>query len=134
MTKGKILWIEGKRANSPSFVPDLRRKGYLVEIAPSGEAALRLLPHFAPDVIVLDGASIRSSCKRLSHRLRQQSPSIPILFIAHASRPVPQDLPVDLVITLPFTLRKLLNRIRALAPPTQPQSAPQRPHSPGPGA
>ena len=38
--KAKILWIEGKRANSPSFIPDLQKKGYEFETVPSGKAAL----------------------------------------------------------------------------------------------
>ena len=41
--KAKILWVEGKRADSPPFVPGLRKKGYDVEIAGSRDEALAAL-------------------------------------------------------------------------------------------
>ncbi len=61
--KVRILWIEGKRAESPPFVPDLRKKGYLIEIAATGNEALALLPEFDPDLVVVNAASMRTSRK-----------------------------------------------------------------------
>jgi hypothetical protein len=34
--KARILWIEGKRANSPSFCPQLRKHDYRVETVATG--------------------------------------------------------------------------------------------------
>jgi DNA-binding response OmpR family regulator len=63
--KARILWIEGKRADSPPFVPGLRKKGYSVEIATSGDEALAKLPNFDPDLVVINAASMRTSGKRI---------------------------------------------------------------------
>ncbi len=46
--KAKILLIEGKRAESPSFVSGLTRKGYQVECVSSGSEAISRLKGIAP--------------------------------------------------------------------------------------
>ena len=88
--KAKILWIEGKRAESPPFIPALRRKGFTVETVSTGnEAVSRLkelsqveaqrtqrqeaatgnddLDHLglSPDLVVVNVASLRSTGKRI---------------------------------------------------------------------
>ena len=52
--KVKILWIEGKRADSPSFVPALRKKDFNVEIVATGSAALERLQEVDPDLVVVN--------------------------------------------------------------------------------
>ena len=114
--KARILWIEGKRADSPPFVPGLRKKGYSVEIATSGDEALALLPKFDPDLVVVNAASMRTSGKRICRSVRGRANGVPILLISALGQYVPEDVPVDVSISLPFTLRKLLNRIKPLLP------------------
>jgi DNA-binding response OmpR family regulator len=114
--KARILWIEGKRADSPPFVPGLRKKGYSVEIATSGDEALALLPKFDPDLVVVNAASMRTSGKRICRSVRGRANGVPILLISALGQSVPGDVPVDVSISLPFTLRKLLNRIKPLLP------------------
>ena len=114
--KARILWIEGKRADSPPFVPGLRKKGYSVEIATSGDEALALLPKFDPDLVVVNAASMRTSGKRICRSVRGRANGVPILLISALGQSVPGDVPVDASISLPFTLRKLLNRIKPLLP------------------
>ena len=50
--KARILWIEGKRAVSPSFVPNLRNRNYEVETVLSGTAALARVVDFDPDLFL----------------------------------------------------------------------------------
>jgi DNA-binding response OmpR family regulator len=114
--KANILWIEGKRAEGPSFISSLRKKGYEVEIAPTGIAALTLMATFAPDLVVVNAASLRTSGKRICMSLREQVDGLPIVVIASKERLVTDEACANAVLTLPFTLRKLLNRIVPLLP------------------
>ncbi|UCH59600.1 MAG: response regulator transcription factor [Anaerolineales bacterium] len=114
--KFKILWIEGKRAEGPSFVPTLRKKGYYVEIVSTGSEALRRLFEIDPDLAIIHSASMRTSGKRICKSLRDKVDEIPILVIASANSDVPEDICAQVVLKLPFTSRKLINRIVPLLP------------------
>ncbi len=116
LLKAKILWIEGKRAEGPSFVPDLRRKGFTVDTVSTGKAALERLTEVASDLVVIHAASLRSSGKRICQDLRQEWGNLPILLVANSDRPLSKDICADVVLTLPFTVRKLVNRILPLLP------------------
>jgi DNA-binding response OmpR family regulator len=111
-----ILWVEGRRAESPSFIPGLRKKGYKVEIVSSGNQALSRLGEFDPDLLILNTASFRTSGKRLCRALRERAGSIPLLVITDQNHAAIHPLEANAVIQLPFTTRKLLNRITHLLP------------------
>lgn len=113
--KARILWIEGKRAESPPFVPSLRKKGYVIETVPTGTEAFRQLPSFDPDLVVVNAASMRTSGKRICSSLREMTDGVPVLLISTPNR-VTEDLCANVILSLPFTSRKLLNRIRPLLP------------------
>jgi DNA-binding response OmpR family regulator len=117
--RAKILWIEGNRAEGPPFLPSLRKKGFLVESVATGSEALAYLAAHDTDLIVVHTASMRSSGKIICRSLSEQSHGIPIVVIASANRPKNQDTCANVVITLPFTARKLLNRITPLLPSEQ---------------
>jgi DNA-binding response OmpR family regulator len=114
--KAKILWIEGKRANSPSFVPNLRKKGYVVAMASTGSEALSRLPDFDPDVMVVNVASMRTSGKRICQSLCDSADGVPLLVISDPQRGAAKDLCANVILVLPFTTRKLVNRIVPLLP------------------
>lgn len=114
--KVKILWIEGKRAEGPSFIPTMRKKGFEVEIVSTGNEALKRLFEIDPDLTILNSASMRSSGKRICKSLREQMDGMPILVIASADSEVPEDICAQVVLKLPFTARKLINRIVPLLP------------------
>jgi DNA-binding response OmpR family regulator len=116
MMKARILWIEGKRAKSPHFVPGLRKKGIIIETVSSGDEALARLLDFDPDLVVINAASLRTSGKRTSRALRARAQGAPILLILASDQPVVNDPNVDVGLSLPFTPRKLLNRIKPLIP------------------
>lgn len=116
--KAKILLIESKRASkSLAFAIPLGRR-YDVELAVTGQQALLILTDTFPDVIVLNAASMRTSGKRICVALRHKAPDLPII---HVKRP--EETPkkrrrgadptseADMVLYLPFTSRKLYNRI-----------------------
>ncbi len=100
MMKARILWIEGKRAESPHFVPGLRKKGIIVETVSSGDEALSRLLDFDPDLVVINAASLRTSGKRTSRSLRAKAQGVPILLILASDQPVVSDPSVDVVLSL----------------------------------
>jgi DNA-binding response OmpR family regulator len=66
--------------------------------------------------VVINAASMRTSGKRTSLALRTKALGTPILLILAADQKIASDPNVDVVLSLPFTQRKLLNRIRPLIP------------------
>lgn len=114
--KARILWVEGKRASNPSFIPSIRKKDYHVETVSTGSAALELLLNYDPDLVVIDAASLHTSGKKMCHDFRQKIEKLPIVVIANPGQNVPEDNCVNVVLRLPFTTRKLLNRIIPLLP------------------
>ena len=114
--KARILWIEGKRAESPQFIPGVRRKGYQVEIVSTGKEALYRLPNYDPDLVVLNAASMRTSGKRICHLLREEANGIPVLVIADTDLKPSSDIEANVILPLPFTTRKLMNRLVPLLP------------------
>jgi DNA-binding response OmpR family regulator len=113
--QAKILCLEGKHSSSPTFVSALRKKGYLVEAVTTGKAALKSLDSIIPDVVVVNAASMRTSGVRICQSLRDRMDSLPIILISENGA-APEDVPVNLVLELPFTIRKLGNRIKPLLP------------------
>ncbi|KAA3645810.1 MAG: DNA-binding response regulator [Chloroflexi bacterium] len=113
----KILWVEGRWKSNPDFIPNLRKKGFAVEIVSSGKEALAQVGNKEPDVIVVDAASFHSSGKRICRTLREQVNGMPIMLISDPERPVANDDDcANVILELPFTSRKLVNRINPLLP------------------
>jgi DNA-binding response OmpR family regulator len=109
----KVLLIESARDNSVSFAASLKRK-YQVQIAHSGKQGLVSASDRRPDVIVLDAASLRTSGDRICSKLRAELGELPIIHIRSADAgPTPSD--ADVLLSLPFTARKLINRIEHFA-------------------
>ncbi len=111
----RILLIEGKRPDRTSFQTGLTKKNFSVETAGSGSAALARLESRQPDLIILDAASMRTSGKRICTTLREKAPGVPIVLILDANTPA-NGAPADVILHLPFTLQKLINRIKPFLP------------------
>ncbi len=116
MSDSTLLVIEGKHADHPAFVPALRKKGFVVESVSNGSGALaRLADGFNPDVVVVNAASLRASGKRICQSVRDRAPGLPILLILDPDREI-EKVEADIILSLPFTAQKLVNRIRHLLP------------------
>ncbi|HWQ04770.1 MAG TPA: response regulator transcription factor [Longilinea sp.] len=115
----KILLIEGKRNDGPSFVAGLTKKGFQVETVASGSAALTRLQEQRPDVVVVNAATMRTSGKRICMSLRQEAPNVPIVLILDENADPIDKIDANVVLNLPFTLQKLLNRMKPLLPTEQ---------------
>lgn len=114
--KSRILWVDGKRTDSASFVSTLRKKEFSVEIVPTGHAAVSCLVEVDPDLVVVNAASFRSSGKRICSQVREKNPKLPIVLIVSPEHSISGEVSANVVLELPFTSRKLLNRITPLLP------------------
>jgi DNA-binding response OmpR family regulator len=114
--KARILWVEGKRTDNHSFVPSLRKKDFWVEIVPTGNDAVARLVEIDPDLVVVNAASLRSSGKRICNEIREKASQLPILLIVSPEHSVSGITSANVILELPFTSRKLLNRIAPLLP------------------
>lgn len=114
--KYSILLIEGKHADHPSFSAGLVKKGYIVESAPNGAAAITLLENSNPDIAIIDASSMRSTGKRICQSLQEKKPRLPIILIVNQDADVNDKSCAKTVLALPFTIQKLVNRVKHLLP------------------
>jgi DNA-binding response OmpR family regulator len=116
MSENTLLVIEGKHADHPAFFQALRKKGFVVELVSSGSEALaRLSDGLDPDVVVVNAASLRTSGKRICQSLRDKASKLPIMLILEPDREI-EKVEADVILSLPFTAQKLINRIQHLLP------------------
>ncbi|MEN6572662.1 MAG: response regulator transcription factor [Anaerolineaceae bacterium] len=114
--KPRILLIEGKHADHQSFTAGLIKKGFMVESVPSGSAALAHFEMGIPDLAVIDSSSMRTSGKRICQSLHEKATNLPIILVIRPEVDPNGNYGADLVLPLPFTMQKLVNRIRHLLP------------------
>jgi DNA-binding response OmpR family regulator len=115
--KAKVLWIEGRWSGHPDFIPALRDKGCTVEVVSTGKMALKHVKEEKHDFVVVDAASMRTSGIRICKSLREEVDGLPILLIADSDRKLNvKSKDVNVILELPFTPRKLINRIIPFLP------------------
>lgn len=116
MTNAIILIIEGKKAERPSFAALLQKKDFIVTSVSSGSEALARLIEIGPDLVVVNAASLGSTGLRICQSLREnQDEHLPIVLVLDADKLVDKTA-ADVVLNLPFTVQKLVNRIKPLLP------------------
>jgi len=115
MKKTTLLVIEGRHAEIPSFAPDLQKKGFDVVLAQNGSEAVSKVKQTSPNLVIVNAPSLRSTGIRICLSIRKKDSKIPIILIIEKERPVDKEL-ADSVLPLPFTVQKLVNRIKALMP------------------
>lgn len=113
--KATLLVIESRHADIPSFAADLQKKGFDVETAQSGSHALARLKEISPSLTVVNAASLRSTGLRICQSLREKDPKLPVILIVGSENNVDKEA-ADSVLVLPFTVQKLVNRIKPLLP------------------
>lgn len=109
MRATSVLLVESARTNGVSFADALKRK-YQVRIAHTGKQAVAMIQTSRPDVVVLDAASLRTSGNRIVDRMRALHTELPIIHIRPSDRARGESA-ADVLLTPPFTSRKLINRI-----------------------
>jgi len=114
MKKATLLVIEGRHAEIPSFAADLQKKGFDVVSAQNGSEAVSKLKQTNP-IVIVNAPSLRSTGIRICLSLRKKDAKIPIILIVENEKPIDKDL-ADSILVLPFTVQKLVNRVKALMP------------------
>ena len=115
--KKTILLIEKQSSKSPTFAAALKRKGFELEVVQTGNDALKLAPALEPVLVILNAASLGSSGVRICRRLIDEVGK-PVIHIVDEGVELQSDegQGADVELTLPFTARKLVNRIKRLVP------------------
>jgi DNA-binding response OmpR family regulator len=115
MKKTTLLVIEGRHAEIPSFANDLQKKGFDVVLFQNGSQGIAKLKQCNPSLVVINAASLRSTGIRICLSVRKWDAKVPIILILEKQKTVDKNL-ADAVLALPFTVQKLVNRIKALLP------------------
>ncbi len=114
---GRILCIEKKQSGKQAFVPGMLKKGFFVDNVNSGKEALKHLQITQPDVIVINAASLRTSGVRICQSIHSNFPDLPIILIIDKGQKTASGKhTANVVLELPFTIRKLANRIYPYIP------------------
>ncbi len=118
--KHTILLIEGKHTDHPSFSAGLVKKGYTVESVPNGASAISRLEVSRPDLAIIDASSMRTTGKRICQSLQAIHNDLPIILIVSQDGDVNDKAGANVVLALPFTMQKLVNRVKHLLPVENP--------------
>lgn len=122
MPLSRILLVEGKRSAKTSF-RDAVAKKYDTTVASSGNQASDLIISYQPDVIICDSTNMRTNGERICQRIKKIAPEIPLIHCLREGETVSQELTMaDEMLVLPFTSRKLINRIRTVIPASETDS------------
>ena len=132
--KPRILVVDDEPAITSNLAPFLERAGYTVTVAGDGEAALRRVADFAPDLIVLDVLMPRMDGREVCRRLRAAGNWTPIIMLTQVGeapeRAMTLEEGADDYLNKPFDPHELVARIRAVLrrfhPGTPPLTAAQR--------
>ncbi len=115
MKQATILVIEGRHAEIPSFATDLQKKGFDIRSFQNGSQAVSKIKQITPSLVVINAASLRSTGIRICLSVRKRDPKLPIILILEKEKTVDKEV-AESVLALPFTVQKLVNRIKALLP------------------
>ena len=117
ITHSPILWLEGRWSGNPNFVSLLRKKGFYIETVSTGKDALQRLADQEFDLVVVNAASMRTSGARICNSLRERDSELPVILICDPDQNIDKIKGlVNYFLLLPFTTRKLVNRIMPLLP------------------
>jgi DNA-binding response OmpR family regulator len=114
----RILVIE----DDPALRKILRRlfssEGYEVDIVPDARAGLEMLRQRAPDAVILDLLRAGSSGCDLCKKIASLIPGLPLVILSASSDVADKvlllEMGADDYVTIPFSPRELIARLRAL--------------------
>ncbi len=115
LPKATVLLVENKPPVRSTYYEGLSRKGFQIISALNGTEAVKQLDGLHIDLIVINAASLYSNGKGIVRSLKKKSPTTPVLLILQEDQDS-EDTFADVVLSLPFTLQKLLNRMKPLLP------------------
>jgi DNA-binding response OmpR family regulator len=115
LPKASVLLVENKPANRSAYFDGLSRKGYQVISAINGTEAIKQIEGLHLDLAIVNAVSMYSNGKGIIRSIKKVAPSLPIILILQESQSL-EDSGADVALALPFTLQKLINRMKPLLP------------------
>lgn len=118
MTQQKrVLLVDDEVSIQRSLSSLLRSRGYAVDVAPSGESALKAISDRPPDLVLLDLGLPLLDGGEVCRRVRDVSP-VPIIILTARNNETEKvsllDIGADDYVTKPFSPAELLARIRVV--------------------
>ena len=117
MSAGRILVVDDESIVREVVERYLAREGYVVQVAPDGETALRLAHEHMPDLVVLDLMLPHVDGLEVCRRLRA-SGAVPIIMLTakgeEADKVLGLGLGADDYLAKPFSPRELVARVQAV--------------------
>src|SRR5687767_3251934 len=120
MSKSRVLIIEDERALTDVLSYNLQREGYEVVVAHDGQEGLRKAQMQLPDLVILDLMLPKLDGLEVCRELRagERTRAIPILMLTAKAEETDQvvgfTMGADDYVTKPFSLKVLMQRVRAL--------------------
>jgi len=114
----RVLVAEDDRGLSEVIGRGLQEKGYVVDLVPDGDAALRFLRIYEYSVVILDWRMPGLSGLEVVQRMRRIRSATPVLMLTARDTPADRvtglDAGADDYLVKPFDFSELLARLRAL--------------------
>ncbi len=105
-----ILLVEEFRSPTDAILPSLQKKKYEVSLARNEKEAIQRATSETPDLIILNATSPRIDGAKICQALHESMAEIPVMLILKGT----EVAGATVVLTPPFTSRKLFNRIRSI--------------------
>jgi DNA-binding response OmpR family regulator len=128
--KPRILLVDDEGAITTNLAPFLERSGFGVRTAANGEAALKLVTEFAPDLVIMDVLMPVMDGREALRRLRRDDNWTPVILLTQVGESTERAMALeegaDDYLNKPFDPHELVARIRAVlrrARPGQPPLA-----------
>ena len=113
----RILVVDDEISLQETLAYNLRKEGYLVEVAGDGTTAIDLARQVKPDMIILDVMLPGLDGFEVCRILRQES-SVPVLMLTarddEIDRVVGLEVGADDYLAKPFSMRELIARVKAM--------------------
>lgn len=126
----RVLVVDDERPIVEALAYNLRKEGYVVLTANSGEEGLHLARAGKPDVIILDIMLPAASGFQVCRVLRRES-DVPIIMLTakgeESDRVLGLELGADDYVTKPFSIRELVARVKSVLRRQKSTSAKKRP-------
>lgn len=115
LPKASVLLVENKPANRSAYFDGLSRKGYQVISAVNGVDAIKQIDGMHIDLAIINAVSLYSNGKGIIRSIKKKAPALPIILILQENQSL-DDSGAEVALSLPFTLQKLINRMKPLLP------------------
>ncbi len=117
-TKPKLLLVDDEIAITDRIEPFLSRAGFDVKVVSDGEAALREIVSFSPELVVLDVLMPKLDGREVLRRLRQSGDWTPVILLTQVGESAERAMALmegaDDYINKPFDSNELVARIRSV--------------------